>query len=76
MTTSVKVKSANYPVLVRTTDRGANNYEFSSDEILWPEDGERTFYCTTTRTITAMDIDYSHPRAKEDREKRYPKAES
>ena len=72
MTTSVKVKAANYPVLVTAEDRWSTTKQngcvargSSTDElaVLWPAHGEVDFYCTETRTITCVDLAYDDPRA-------------
>lgn len=74
MTSSVKVQSHNYPVLVRTLDRDPiqtepdsappqGNYRITREDILRPEDGEKMYHCTTTRVITVTDLEYDDPRA-------------
>lgn len=62
MTTSVKIKSHNYPAFVTTPNQ---------TRVLWPEDGEVDFSCSTNWPLTVVDIDYEDPRAVADREKRY-----
>lgn len=67
MTTTIKVTSHNYPARVTTTDRGENAdgspYQNSSTRILRPADGEQQFYCTTSRTIEVVDLEYDAPEA-------------
>ena len=68
MTTSIKVKSANYPALVEYTDRwvdteGNERVSEGIPVVLWPEDGEVYFYCTTTRQVRVTDLEYDDPRA-------------
>lgn len=53
MTTTIKITSHNYPARVLTLDGGV----ITSDRLLHPEDGEQSFYCTTTREIRVVDID-------------------
>lgn len=83
MTTSVKIKSANYPVLVTSidlvavrrilADKPVNVKESQGhSRVLWPEDGEVQFYATTSRCISAIDLEYDDPRAAEDRAARFP----
>ena len=71
MTTNVKVQSHNYPVLVQMWDQRWDSeaakfctaFNLVDSRVLWPEHGEIVFYCTTTRTITLVDLDYDDPRA-------------
>lgn len=72
MTSSIKVKSHNYPVWVQVVDRlvleefpGPENAvdKIVSETILWPEDGEREFYCTTSRRLHILDLAMDDPRA-------------
>lgn len=71
MTSSIKVKSHNYPVLVQSFDpvksvlppSEENGYVLASESILWPEDGEQVFHCTTTRMVRAVDLAMDDPRA-------------
>jgi hypothetical protein len=71
MTTTIKVISHNYPALVETFDRlwdaEANKVrevsEKTAEIIIWPKDGEQVFYCTTTRTIRVVDLEYDDPKA-------------
>ncbi len=57
MTTTIKVTSHNYPALVEIFDNG----EKSDYTVLTPEDGERSFYCTTTRQLRITDLNYDDP---------------
>jgi hypothetical protein len=57
MTTTITVQSHNYPARVRTVDRWEGNVR-ADDLVLRPEDGVRTFHCTTTRTIEVVDLEY------------------
>lgn len=57
MTTSIKVTSHNHPALVETFDNG----EKTNYRVLTPEDGEVEFYCTTTRQLKIIDLDYGDP---------------
>ncbi len=57
MTTTIKVTSHNYPALVETFDSG-NKTDY---RVLTPEDGEQTFYCTTTRQLRITDLEYGDP---------------
>ena len=53
MTSTIKVTSHNYPVIVDTIDSG-----IATDSVtLKPEDGERTFYTTTTRELRITDLE-------------------
>lgn len=66
MTTSVKVKSANYPALVQTFDLVVKNggpveAEMVSERVLRPKDGDVEFFCTTTRRLVITDVGYDHP---------------
>jgi len=62
MTTAVKIQSHNFPVRVRVLDVDPagepDTLKVTEERVLTPEDGEVTFYCTTTRKIEAVDIDY------------------
>lgn len=58
MTTTIKVTSHNYPAQVEVIDNGKVIVE---KRILRPEDGEQTFYCTTTRSLHITDLEYDHP---------------
>lgn len=70
MTTTVTVQSHNYPVLVTQLDRYwdpetkkmTNIWVETSSEVLWPKDGQRLFYCTTSREVRAVDLEYDDPR--------------
>lgn len=53
MTTTVKVTSHNYPARVETFDNSTKVGEI----VLTPEDGEKSFYCTTTRELRITDIE-------------------
>lgn len=57
MTTTIKVTSHNYPAKVEIIDGGV----VSSTHIITPEVGEFSFYCTTTREIRVIDLDYNDP---------------
>lgn len=57
MTSTIKVTSHNFPVRVETLDSGKVN----DTKILIPEDGEATFYCTTTRELRITDLEYDDP---------------
>lgn len=61
MTTTVKVLSHNAPakVVIMDQDPYGQNETFRVDEerILKPEDGEVSFYCTTSRKLTIQDIE-------------------
>ena len=71
MTTTIKVKSANYPALVQTFDvtqeasmpPGTMMESLADERVLWPKDGEQEFYCTTSRVIRVTDLEYDDPRA-------------
>ena len=54
MTTTITVQSHNYPVRVELLDSGVVTHA----ETLWPEDGVRTYYVTTTRLLRAIDLEY------------------
>jgi len=60
MTTSIKVQSHNYPAQVVTLDSGRE----VSSQVITPEDGEVTLYCTTTRELRIVDLEYEHPAVK------------
>lgn len=72
MTSTVKITSHNYPVKVTIRDQYGDRDATEGEDILWPEDGERTYHTTTSRTITAVDVDFYHIAAVNDRIKRYP----
>lgn len=59
MTTTIKVQSHNHPAKVETWDQGL----LTNTRVLHPEDGEQTFYCTTTRELKITDIEYNDPLA-------------
>jgi hypothetical protein len=63
MTTTVKVTSHNYPALVTAVDRYAAPETRTQLAVLHPEDGEQSFYCTTTRTLEIVDLECDDPRA-------------
>lgn len=66
MTTSVKVKSANYPALViKQHIKDGSPVGDPTYEVLIPDDGERYYSCHTGMAITVMDIEYSDPRVPE-----------
>lgn len=68
MTSSVKVQSHNFPVLVQTLrvtpamDGAAELEEVSSEQILWPEDGEMRTFVTTTQGLRILDLEPDDPR--------------
>jgi len=73
MTTNVKVKSHNYPAMVEIYDLSgfgqegavgqiAPEWKLVETRVLKPEDGEQTFYCTTSRRVVVTDIEYDDPR--------------
>lgn len=58
MTTSIKIKPHNYPVKVVITDNHGEGKVTETVEYL--KAGEETeYYCTTTRMISATDLNYS-----------------
>jgi hypothetical protein len=71
MTTSVKIKSHNYPVLVQTWERRwdsetqklGDEFVLRDARVQWPEHGEISHYVTTTQKLTAQDLEYDDPRA-------------
>ena len=71
MTTTVKVQSHNYPVLVQVWDYRWDpeaslldrTFRLADSRVLWPEHGEVSFYVTTARTIALIDLEYNDPRA-------------
>jgi hypothetical protein len=71
MTSTVKVTSHNFPVLIETHDkvydRDANklsdNYTITDQKIVRPADGEQTLHCTTSRKLVITDLEYDDPRA-------------
>ena len=54
MTTTIKVTSHNYPARVETYDGGT----LTNTVVLQPENGEVSFYCTTTRELRITDLEY------------------
>lgn len=67
MTTTIKVTSHNYPALVEAfnvtqVDENMTTVEKEYGRVILPEDGEVSFYCTTTRRLQITDIDYEDPR--------------
>jgi len=72
MTTSVRVTSHNYPVLVRTLDRKYDpeknqvndEFELVDEKIFGPEDGPKDLYVTTTRKLEIYDLDQDNERVK------------
>lgn len=52
MTSTVKIQSHNYPVLVSTIDQGQQTQR----QILRPTDGEVQLYTTTTRKLEILDL--------------------
>jgi len=67
MTTTVKVLSHNYPVLVRTRDKMSDR-EVVNEQVFTAESGEQLLYCTTTRTLEIVDLDYNDPRVLADKQ--------
>lgn len=69
MTTTVKITSHNFPALIRTTDRYKSAegipVETVTSVVITPDVGELTLYCTTTRTIEVVDLEYDDPRVLE-----------
>lgn len=59
MTSTVKVTSHNNPVRVEIRDSG----RVTQVETLIPDDGERTYHCTTTREIRLIDQLLNDPAA-------------
>jgi hypothetical protein len=57
MTTTIKVTSHNYPALVEVFDNGNKSHY----QVILAEDGEQTFYCTTTRQLRITDLEYEDP---------------
>ena len=57
MTTTIKVTSHNYPARIETLDLG----KVVETRILIPEDGEVTLYCTTSRELRIVDLEYDDP---------------
>jgi hypothetical protein len=64
MTTTIKVTSHNYPALITAVDRYTTTETRTELGVVRPEDGEVSFYCTTTRTLEIVDLEYDDPRAK------------
>lgn len=64
MTTSIKVRSHNHPVLVRVTNLadGDGREAVMFEHVLTPNDGERLFHATTSQRVEAVDIEYDDPR--------------
>lgn len=65
MTSSVKIKSHNFPVLLTTTDLrieadGTRTYT-QSDRVILSTDPELEFYCTTNRGLQVSDLEYDDP---------------
>lgn len=58
MTTSVKIKPHNYPVKVVISDNYGEGRVTEYTEFLKAGD-EHEYYCTTSRTISATDVNYS-----------------
>lgn len=62
MTTTIKVTSHNYPAQVEVIDEYGGNPPVTAEKrILFPEDGEQTFYCTTSRKLHITDLEYDDP---------------
>lgn len=61
MTTTIKVTSRNYPARVEVVDRYGDRDSVVQTHILTPEDGEKSFYCTTTRELRITDLEYDAP---------------
>lgn len=57
MTTTIKVISHNYPARVETFDNG----KLCASQIVTPESGEVSLYCTTTRELRITDLEYNDP---------------
>ena len=53
MTTTIKITSHNHPAHVSVIDGGV----VTSSRCLTPEDGEVSFYCTTSREIRVIDLE-------------------
>jgi hypothetical protein len=58
MTTTITVQSHNFPALVTVVDEYAGAKTVADEVLLWPEDGVRTFHCTTSRTVRVVDLTY------------------
>jgi len=71
MTTQVRIRSHNCPVLVQTRDQRwdsaadklSDEFFLADSRVQWPEHGELTYYVTTTRKIAVRDLEYDDPRA-------------
>ena len=57
MTTTIKVTSHNCPARIETVDQG----KVTGTQVLTPEDGELTTYCTTSRELRITDLEYDDP---------------
>lgn len=69
MTTSVKVLSHNYPARVETYDQG----KLTSERIVLAGDGDVDIYCTTSRELRIVDLEYDHPAVLAEKAKRAEK---
>lgn len=67
MTTTIKVTSHNYPARVEVIDTYGERDSVVETRILTPEDGEQTFYCTTTRELHITDLEYDDSAVLEDK---------
>jgi hypothetical protein len=65
MTTTITVRSHNHPAMVTYVDRVSGAEIRTQGPILFPEDGKQSFYCTTTRTVEVVDLEYDDPRIAE-----------
>ena len=61
MTTTIKVTSHNHPARVEVVDHYSDGSKVADTRILTPEDGEHSFYCTTTREVRVTDLEYDDP---------------
>jgi hypothetical protein len=58
MTTTIKIQSHNTPAVVEISDYHPDTQATSREtRVLRPEDGEVSFYCTTTRAIRVIDVE-------------------
>lgn len=72
MTTNIKVQSHNYPAMVQVIDTFEGKSITVETRILFPEDGEVLFYCTTTRQVRVTDLECEDARVLEAEAKRAP----
>jgi hypothetical protein len=64
MTTTITVKSHNYPALVQvydTTHCPPEQATLVSEHLIEATDGEVHFYCTTMRELRITDVEFDHP---------------